>query len=191
MKTAFLFCATLILVSACASNQHRAEKIETKLENTSKVGRNSTIGVKDGDLVFQRKALLSEDLRRLEIDVYSLEDRIYGHRRYGSRGMYGVLKGCRKKLASREFGGEGKLMWTEPIDRVTEKESQHTEIGISDDDKLITVSEEYIKDRIRRFKGYRDILRQREDEYVDKVDICEAELQSRMYESRQSDRASY
>src|SRR4051812_15524191 len=148
----FLLSSTLIL-SACSHNPNKARSIDTELQKSSEVKGDEQIGVKDGNLVVQKKVLMAEELRRLQTDVYELEDRVYGNRKYGSLGLYGVLKDCRKKAADRKNGGEGKLIWTESIQRVTEKEEDF-KIGLDEKDKIVGVSEEFLKDRMTRFQSY-------------------------------------
>ena len=183
-KTIGLGMMALWILSACSSNPHKAKDIETKMEKSAQVSGDTRLGVKDGNMIVQKKVLLNEELRRLQNEVYSLEDRVYGHRKYGSEGLYGALKKCRLKLSSKEMGGDGKLMWTEPKDRVTDKEERF-EIGVDEKDKIVAVSEEFIKDRIDRFRGYRKILHKREDEYQEKLDICDAALAAKKYDVKQ------
>ncbi len=173
--------AVAVVLSACSSNPHKAEKIETKMDKNSTVSGDTKMGIKDGNLVVQKKVQMNEELRRLQNEVYGLEDRVYGNRKYGSKGLYGTLKACRLKLVSREMGGDGKLMWTEPIDRVTDKEEDF-EIGIDEKEKIVGVSEEFLKDRIKRFKKYKRTLQKRQDEYEEKVDICDAAVKSKEFE---------
>lgn len=167
-------------VAACSSNPHKAEKIDTEIEKKQSLTGEQSIGVKDGNMVFQKKVNMAEELRRLQIDVYSLEDKVYGNRKFGSQGLYGNLKGCRKDLVDPKNGGNGKLKWTEPIDRVTDKEEEF-KIGLDDKDKIVGVSEEFLKDRIERFKDYQRVLQKREDEYSEKMEICEAELKAQKH----------
>ena len=167
------------LLCFCASNPHKAKEIDPSLEKSKSLNDEESIGVKDGDMVYQKKVDMAEELRRLHINVYSLEDRVYGNRKYGSAGLYGVLKKCRAEVVHPRNGGTGKLRWTEPIDRVTDKEEEF-DIGYSKD-KLIGVSQEYLKDRIKRFKEYKKVLQKREDEYMEKVDICETELKAQIF----------
>jgi hypothetical protein len=47
-------------------------------------------------------------------------------------------------------------------------------IGFDEKDQLVAISQEYIMDRIERFKKYKYILHQRQDEYEEKIEICEA-----------------
>lgn len=165
------------LATGCSSNPNKAEKIDTKLEHESEVGDES-VGVKDGNLVVQKKVQMNEELRRLQYEVYELEDRIYGNRKFGSQGLYGALKSCRAELVSKKYGGDGKLVFTEPIDRVTERESEFN-IGIDEKDKIVGISEEFLKDRLERFKKYRQTLLKRQEEYEEKLEICDAALKAK------------
>lgn len=168
---------------SCSSNPHKAEKIETKMEKTEAVVGNEAVGVKDGNMVIQKKVVLSEELRRIQYEVFELEDRVYGNRKYGSKGLYGSLKECRIELTDKKLGGDGKLMWTEPLERVTDKEDEF-KLGVDENDKLVGITEEFLKDRISRFRKYKATLQMREDEYEDKLAICRAEVKSREFEMK-------
>lgn len=172
-----LLVASCVVLGACAHNPNKAEKIETKIDSADQVTGDTRVGVKDGNMVVQRKVAMNEELRRLQNEVYELEDHVYGNRKYGSLGLYGVLKDCRTQLADKDNGGSGHLSWTEPMDRVTDKEEDMS-IGLDEQKKLIGVSEEMLKDRIERFRGYKSVLQKREDEYEDKVAICKNELKN-------------
>ncbi|MES3037228.1 MAG: hypothetical protein V4736_04905, partial [Bdellovibrionota bacterium] len=161
----------LILGATSCSSKHKAEKIETEINNSSSVTGDTTVGVKDGNMVVQKKVLMNEELRRIQYEVYELEDRVYGNRKYGSLGLYGVLRECRLQTVDTKNGGDGKMKWTEPMDRVTDKEDEF-KIGLDEKTKLVGVSEEFLKDRIERFQGYKKVLMQRQDEYEEKVAIC-------------------
>jgi hypothetical protein len=167
----------------CASNPNKAEKIDTSLENAKEVTGDTQLGIKDGNMMVQQKVLMSEELRRLQYEVYELEDHVYGNRKYGSDGKYGVLKRCREELASRENGGSGKLSYLEPMDRVSDKEEEF-KIGLDKKNQLVGLSEEFLKDRIGRFRQYKSVLQKREDEYTEKVRICENELKNRKLQSQ-------
>lgn len=171
----------VLALGGCASNPHKAEKIDTKMEKTQAV-KDETIGVKDGNMVVQKKVEMNEELRRIQNEVYELEDRVYGNRKYGSKGLYGALKECRTTLTSKELGGDGKLMWTEPIDRVTDKEDEW-KIGLDEKDKIVGVSEEYLKDRIDRFRKYKQTLMKRQDEYEEKLEVCDAAVRAKRSDS--------
>jgi len=176
-------------VLGCSSNPHKAEKIETKIEQSQNISGDENVGINaKGNMVVQKKVHMNEELRRLQYEVYELEDRVYGNRRYGSRGLYGTLKGCREQLSKKENGGDGKLIWTEPIDRVTEKEDEF-QIGIDEQNKLVGVSEEFLRDRIQRFRGYKTVLMKRQDEYEDKLSICRTELASRKFDADKAKKA--
>lgn len=185
IKVLILSSTLLILTTSCSTNPNKAEKIETKIENSSQVNGETQVGVKEGLMVVQKKVQMNEELRKIQYDVYELEDRVYGNRKYGSLGLYGVLRDCKLQLSDPKNGGDGKLMWTEPIDRVTDKEDDF-KIGLDEEKKLVGVSEEFLGDRIKRFKGYKSVLNKRQDEYEEKLAICKAELKSKSI--RNSDR---
>jgi len=182
----WLLIATLSL-AACATNPNKAQKLETKIDNQGQISGDTSVGVKNGDMVVQRKVLMSEELRTLQYQVYELEDHVYGNRKYGSLGLYGVLKECRAQLADKANDGDGKLLWTEPLDRVTDKEDDF-KLGLDEKAQLVGVTEEFLKDRIERFRNYKMILQKRQDEYDDKVSICQNELKSRHFEGDKSGR---
>lgn len=168
----------LVFTAGCKSNPHKASKIDTEMKSEQTVTGDESVGVKDGNMIVQKKVQMNEELRRIQYDVYELEDRVYGNRKYGSKGLYGALKGCREESVSKKMGGDGKLMWTEPIDRVTDKEDEFN-IGIDEKDKIVGVSEEFLKDRIARFKKYKQTLLKRQDEYEEKLEICDADLKAK------------
>lgn len=165
-------------LTGCSSNPHKAEEIDTKIDNKGQISGDTSVGIKEGNMVVQKKVMMNEELRRLQNEVYELEDHVYGNRKYGSKGLYGVLKDCRAEIAAKSMGGTGKLQFTEPIDRVTDKEEEF-KVGLDDKKQLIGVSEEFLKDRIDRFKQYKMVLQKRQDEYDDKVEICRNELKTR------------
>jgi len=178
MKNLILLTILSLTIWSCSSNPNKAEKIETKVENGQILNSETTLGVKDGNMVVQKKVDMNEELRKLQYEVYELEDRVYGNRKYGSLGLYGVLRECKSQLADPKNGGEGKLIWTEPMDRVSDKEDDF-KIGIDEQNKLVAVTEEFLKDRIERFRGYKKLLNKRQDEYEEKVAICKTELKSK------------
>ncbi len=179
MSTLMMILAGLMVVMVgCKSNPNKAEKIKTEMDKSQAVSGDESLGVKDGNLVVQKKVMMNEELRRLQYEVYEMEDRVYGHRKYGSKGLYGALKGCREESVSKKLGGDGKLTWTEPIDRVTDKEDEFN-IGIDEKEKIVGVSEEFLKDRITRFKKYKQVLMKRQDEYEEKLEICDANLKAK------------
>lgn len=173
--------AVMLMLISCASNPHKAKEIETQMEKSEAISGQEKVGIKDGNMIVQKKVEMNEELRRLQNEVYSLEDRVYGSRKYNSQGLYGTLKACRLKLVSKEMGGTGKLMWTEPMDRITDKEDEF-EVGIDETEKIVGVSEEFLKDRITRFKKYKGVLQKREDEYQEKVEICDAEVAAKEHD---------
>lgn len=174
----FSFVVISLALAACA-NPHKAKDIDTKVDMTAPVNAGGVIGIKDGDMVYQRKVMMNEELRNLETEVYNLEAKVYGGPRYlDNSGLYGVLKDCRAKMSDTQNGGEGKLLWTEKREYVT-AEDDLSKIGVEDKKKIIGLSEEYLKDRLERFKNYRQVLMSRQEEYETKVKVCDLELKSK------------
>lgn len=166
-----------LFLGACASNPNRAEKLETRLEKSQVLSEDSSIGEKDDSLIFQKKALVAEDLRRLQYDVHGLEDRTYGGTRYyGNPGIWGALNECRLKLASIDNGGSGKLTYIEPLEYVV-PDDEAGKIGYDETGQLVSVTEEFLKDRIKRYLGYKKILTERNRQIADKFEMCRLELQ--------------
>ena len=76
----------VLTLANCAHNPNKAEKIATKMEKAENVV-GERVGVKDGNLVVQRKVEVADELRRIQYDVYELEDRVYGNLKYGAKGL--------------------------------------------------------------------------------------------------------
>lgn len=162
----------------CSHNPNKAEDIQTKLDQPSSVTGDQKVGLKSGEMVVLDKVQIAEKLRDLQNTVFSLEDHVYGTRKLGSLGLYGELKACRRKLASKQFGGPGSMVWTEPLDRVTDKEEE-LKIGLDEKKDLVGVSEEYLRDRLQRFEGYKQILQKRSDEFDEKIETCKSDVSAK------------
>ncbi len=170
----YILCISFLFLG-CKSNPNKAESVQTQLETPSVVSGTEKVGLKNGEMVVLDKVQMAEKLRDLQNRVYSLEDQVYGTRKLGTLGLYGDLKSCLRKLSSKQYGGSGAMTWTEPLDRVTDKEDE-LKIGIDEKKELVGVSEEYLKDRIQRFNGYKIILLKRSDEFSERIETCTAEL---------------
>lgn len=179
-----LLTLSLSYLAACSS-KHKVQEIETQLENKETVVGQEQVGVKDGLMVVQKKVNMAEELRRIQYDTYGLEDRIYGNPKYGSLGLYGVLRRCKNDLSDKALGGDGKVIWQEPLERVI-KDEDNFNVGLDEEQRLVGVSEEYLKDRISRFKEYQKVLSSRRDEYEEKVLVCQSELKARKHEYLQA-----
>jgi hypothetical protein len=178
-----------LALAGCSHNPNKAEKIDTKVDKASAINSQETVGVKNGNMIVQKKVQMNDELRRLQYEVYELEDRVYGNKKYGSKGLYGALKDCRAEAVSKKYGGNGKLTWTEPMDRVTDKEDDWN-IGVDEQDKIVGVSEEFLKDRLARFQNYKKLLEKRQSEYEEKLEICDADLKAKREHSAPDDSSS-
>ncbi|MEK6555181.1 MAG: hypothetical protein AABZ31_08075, partial [Bdellovibrionota bacterium] len=63
-------------------------------------------------------------------------------------------------------------------------------VGLDEKNKIIGVSEEFLNDRLARFKGYKDLLMKREDEYKEKLEICDAEIAEREHQIKEKKEAA-
>ena len=184
MRMVFL---PLVLALAACSTTHKdkseVKEIDTQLEKSQDVN-GETLGVRDNSIVIQKKRLLAEELRELQNYTYGLNDEVYGSRKYGSRGLYGVYVDCKADLNAKSLGGTGDLPYVEPAEKII-KEDSEINFGKDENDKLVSVTEEYISERIERFKKYRDKLEKRRAEYELKVRVCKTKLKSARAEAAQ------
>jgi hypothetical protein len=172
---AFLALPFALSFTGCAS-KHKAQDVDTEIKNSAAVDSTAVVGVKDGNMVYQRKVLMNEELRKLEIEVYNLEAKVYGGPRYNdNRGLYGVLKDCRAETSESKNGGDGKLLWTEKREYVTAPDD-FSQIGLEKKKDIVGLTEEFLKDRLDRFKTYKSTLEGRQEEYETKVKMCELTL---------------
>jgi hypothetical protein len=160
----------LVLAGACSS-RNKAVDQDTRLDKSSSAG-NQTVGLKDGNVMVQRKVLLAEELRKLEHQTYLMEDEVYGNEQYGTAGMVGVLKDCYKRLSDPRLGGVGKLKRAPNVERVTAEEEK-VKYVIDEKGDLVGLSEEFLHDRMDRFQKYRKILSDRRSDVQTDLDICE------------------
>lgn len=178
MNKLLLLVLSLGLAACSTTHKEKSEvkDIDTKLERAQDVN-GETLGVRDDSIVIQKKRVLAEELRELQNYTYGIGDEVYGSRKYGSRGLYGVYADCKADLNSKKYGGSGDLPYIEPAEKII-KEKEEWKFGKDENDKLVTVSEEFISERIERFKKYRDKLEKRRAEYELKVRVCKNKLKN-------------
>ncbi len=168
-----LFALNMAANVGCATNPHKAVKLDTSIEKTTPISQDSVIGVKDGNIVYQKKILLGEELRSVTVTVHEMEAKLYGGPRYyDNNGLIGALKICRAQLSGLT---DGKLLWTEKRDYVV-PESEDIKMGLDESGKLAGLTEEFLRDRIERFRGYKRILESRTSDMEDKISACQSEV---------------
>lgn len=166
-----------LFLTACSSNPHKAEKIDTKVDLSQMVATDQVIGVKDGNMIVQKKVMMGEELRRLQNEAYELEAKVYGGPRYlDNEGLWGAVRKCYIEAADSRNGGDGKLRPMSERREYVIPENDGTKIGLDEKDEIVGISEEFLKDRIDRYQTYRTVLRQREDEYTEKLQVCQLSL---------------
>jgi hypothetical protein len=179
---------TLINLGACTSalkKKNEVKDLDTKMEHAKHVSGNDSVGIKDNALIVQKKVELAEELRRLENMTYGIEYEVYGNRDYGTIGLYGVYRDCKADVNSSKYGGSGKLIPVEPPATVI-KEDREFKFGKDEKGELVGISEEYLSERIDRFKKYRKVLKKRRQEYETKVRICENNLKDAKFKNQKS-----
>lgn len=165
---------------ACASQLEKRNEVKdlnTQLEDEKSVGGGDKLGVRDNKLKVQKKVLLAEELRQLENETYGMEYEVYGNRDYGTKGLYGAYRDCKGEANSVQYGGTGKLIPIEPPAPVI-NEDPLLAFGKDESGELVGVSEEFLSERIDRFKKYKKILQKRRQEYETKLRICENEIKA-------------
>jgi len=143
-----------------------------KTEKEDVISSGEKIGVdSSGDMVYQKKIMMAEEIRKLQDNVYDLEDKVYGTRRYGTKGLYGKYSDCLKQSKPENKATLPKI---DKLDRWSDKD-EDIKIGVdADKDKLASVTQEKLKERMTKFQEYRRILQQKEDEYEDNLKTCQA-----------------
>lgn len=149
------------LLSACASNPNRAEELDTKIEHSAPVSSGLVIGVKDGEMIAQRKVMMSEQLRDLQNQTFELESKVFGGERYlDGTGLYGVLKSCQTRSGQHIQARE----YVIPDD--TYKAGMES-------GSIIGLHREYLLKRIARFREYKRTLNRIQNEYENQIQSCE------------------
>lgn len=166
----FYITAMFLVLSACKSNPNKAEVLNTDVQKATLVSTNERVGVNDNDeMVYQRKILLGEEIRKLQNSVVETEDRVYGTRAYNTSGLLGAYRRCYQQLSPER---RDQFPAPEGPDRLSERE-EDLRVGIDTKaDRLHAVSEEKLMDRINRLKEYRKTLQSKEDVMVDGLERC-------------------
>lgn len=170
-----LFGAVLSMSFIACSSQ-KIKNIDTKLENASdmreeQIGKNA-----DGKYVVQKKENLVDHLLDLQKDVYSLEEGIYGNRKLGNKGLYGVLEDCRIKARAQKVGKK-EMVEKVPKTILTAEESKTSKkLGIDEQGTLVKLSEEDLQSRIQRFEKYKSTYEDQQEWFDTEIKACQVSL---------------
>lgn len=170
-----LFLGTAIL--GC-TNPNKVHEMDKPLDNSQRLGNKEEVGVRDSDMVVQKKSKLTEELRKIREEVFNLEDDVLGNRQYGKQGLYGRLRKCKGMVKKDSDRFDVKLP-----DRIADSEDgKMIERGsgrkgaIDENKKLVLLDEEGLGDQINRFQEQRKKLQKTEDEIREKIDLCNGEI---------------
>jgi len=191
MKKFILIALGFSFVSCASKLEKRNEvkDLKTKMEHEQKISGDDSLGIRDNKLKVQKKVLLAEELRRVENETYGMEYEVYGNRQYGTKGIYGAYRDCKADANSVRFGGSGKLIPIEPPAPVVNEDPLLT-FGKDESGQLVGISEEFLSQRIDRFRKYKKILIKRRQEYETKLRICENDVNSAKYKLKKKQKNS-
>lgn len=170
MKKLFFSIAGIILVFFtvhCSTNPNKPTEAVTTLDRAQVVDSQTTLGLnKKGEAVTSRKVQLAEYLITLQKEVSLYEVDIYGSEELGRKGLYGALRTCLDK------GGELKRL---PEKSILTKNEQNLsgKLIIDENNQIVTVTEEYLLERIKRYENYRDSYEKQKEDYEERIRICE------------------
>lgn len=161
---------------SCASNPHKARLLDDEIDNRTHAANRVDVGLKNGEMISQTKVYLAEELRSAENSAYELEARVYGGHRYlDNDGLYGVLKSC--YVSQAKLTGNLTPM---SEDRAYIIPTEEHELGVDKEKNLVGLRNEYLKDRLARFKQYKEVLLKRQTEYENKIDLCKLKVGSNL-----------
>lgn len=172
ISTLVVFIPTLIFFAGCA-NPNKAKELDTQIEKATQLTANEKVGVKDGNMIYQQKQILGEELRKLESNVAMYEDRVLGNRKYQSLGLWGELRDCKNNLAKKLGQSPDKMSLPE---RLSDK-MEPLNMGIDkDQQKLASIKEELLHDRMKKYQDYLVELQKKEDQYEQELAVCKSQL---------------
>lgn len=169
MKNVLLFIFFGFVVGCASSKKEELPIIDTKVQNPQHVSDGAQVGQnQSGDLVYQEKSNVLQDLVNLENEVMLLQDEVYGTEKYKSKGLYGKVKACRKKQAMKT--GEMKYVPEKTI--VVDDDQVKTGIE-NGTQKYINWTQEKVVQRIQRYKDYKQKFLDIREELEDFLEKCE------------------
>lgn len=106
---------------------------------------------------------LPKDKAAVRDRIVQVENESLGDMKKKTLGLLGDLKACRMKLSSKAYGGDGKLFWEEPSDRLSEKWLSDSEASLNE------------------YQAVLMIVRYRRDYLSGELSACEGELKKRKH----------
>lgn len=165
-----------IAVGLAACNSKKIKNIDTNLENAAsmreeQIGKNS-----DGLYVVQKKENLVDHLSDLQKEVYTMEESIYGNRKFGNKGLYGVLEDCRIKSRAQKVG-KNEMVEKLPRTILSLEESKISKkLGVDEKGTLVKLSEEDLQTRIDRFEKYKQTYQDQQEWFDTEIKACKVSL---------------
>lgn len=168
----FILTNIALFMNGC-TNPNKAKELDTKIEKVTDLTSDQKVGIKDGNMIYQQKQILGEELRKLESNVSMNEDRVLGNRKYQSFGLWGELRDCKNSLA-KKLGQTPEKM--SPPERLSDK-IEPLNMGIDkNEQKLASIKEEMLYDRMKKYQDYLIELQKKEDQYEQELSVCKSQL---------------
>ncbi len=174
----------LLLMAGCATSEHEAKKLDTKLDAKGST-ENGRVGIDDdGKVVIQSEIDAAEELRTQQWVNNKLESDI--------KQQYAELKRCRLDMSDPRLGGDGSIATLPEVDNMKSMIDVKEQFGIAEDDDLKLVKREFFLDRLKKERKYgkslknmKRLLVRHHDECSQKMAIARRRngLPSKRYES--------
>jgi hypothetical protein len=166
-----LILPAVLMIAACSAKPKKMEVLDTQLSKNQDISKNEKIGTNSaGEVVYQRKQNLVNELVKIEDEVGDLQDRVYGTPEYNSKGLYGKALSCRKQKAMKS----GELSYIPERSPVVEEDQ--AKVGEdAQTKKLISLNEEILEKRLARFKDYKKTLYSRQEQLEQYIEKCEVD----------------
>lgn len=174
-RAAFLF--AVVVLSACASKD--VPVVSTK-DDTKKFDKNvnfnggsgEKMGVRDDQVVIQKRGYLETELARMASQTSDLQDAIYGKSRQEAGGLWEELRRCRQRLSDPRLGGTGQPDAQEKWENVISNDDDMKYV-VDKYNTVVSVNEEEVSQRLVRFRKYKAVLGDKYDSYKDKLESCQ------------------
>jgi len=141
--------ALSLILSACAS-EHKLSTLDLRLEEKGRLSRDTSIGVNSsGEAVVRESQEVSQKLKGEIWWNNSLEQELAS--------LQAETKRCRVELADPRLGGSGEVVEIPEIDSAKPTIKVKEELGL-DGDRIVSVREEFLKDKLSQERKYREEL---------------------------------
>lgn len=173
----FLTVLTVVLLAGCGSKRDVHEELDKTLD-TNLNDKGERVGLRDNEIVIQKRVSLEQNLAKLKNEVIDLENAIYGASRRNPGGLWEGLRDCRKRISDPRVGGTGKPEPMERWEKISEKDEEFDFKVDKKRNTVVGISEEAMQTRLDRLKTQKTMLEERYDQLRDKLETCDDNYRS-------------